>query len=969
MHSSLGSAEALLASVTSVGGRSCELVARFLHRAGQTAIHERGEEAAVGVEFGLLGEVTMRVDGQVVDLGPAKQRCVLAALAVDAPRLIPADRLVARVWGVDTPRRGRKTLYSHISRLRQALSGIDAVEVVSRSGGYALVVDRPDEVIDLHRFHDLRDHARTDDARAEESLAEALGLWRGPALTGLDGEWAEAERDRLELERLAARHDLTDTRLRLGQGARLLAELASLAAEHPLDEQVACQYVLALHQAGRTADALEHYRLLRERLVEELGSEPGVALRDLHRRILDADPSLAGTPAGPEAPLQLPAAPGLFTGRATELAVLDHALSAGHVVAISGTGGIGKTWLALTWAHRNRHRFPDGQLFVDLRGFSPGAPKEAATVLADFLAALGVDRDRHPQDVDARAALYRGRTAGRRMLVLLDNAATADQVVPLLPGGDSCTVLITSRHRLPALLTRHGAHPVHVDVLTDTEARGLLDTALGSARTEEPVTELIALCGGFPLALSLIAARIRSSPVLVHDIVEDLRELGLDALDSEDPDASLPTVLSWSLRRLTDEQRTVFGLLGIAPGPDTTLPAVAALTGLPPARARKALSALEEASLLDRRQGGRYAMHDLVRDYATSTAHDLPDDVRQTALARVMDFHLHTAHTADRLLDPRRSRLRPDPPLPGVHPLPLPHAAAAMAWLEAEHATLLATQRTAAAVGRHHVVWHLAWTLETFHFQQGYRHDSFTVWQAALDAAAHLPDPAARIRAHRCLGRDCYRLGLHEEAVKHLDQALALATRHRDPAERAHTHRSLAGCWGQRGNNQLALEHARHALDLYRTLNHQIPEAIGLNAVGWYAARLGDFDTARDHCHAALALYRRHHNLVGEAGTLDSLGYIAHRTGDHHQAVDHYHRSLALYRTLGYIRQVANLLDNVGYPHAALGQHDQARTVWREALDLYRDQGRAAEAARVRQRLDDLDPPDTGERIRTTSSP
>jgi len=895
----------------------------------------------MGVELGLLGEVTVRVDGRAVDLGPAKQRCVLAALAVDAPRLIPADRLVERVWGVDAPRRGRRTLYSHISRLRQALAGVDAVEVVSRAGGYALVVDRPDQVIDLHRFHDLRDHARGDDSRAEESLAEALGLWRGPALTGLDGEWAEAERDRLERERLAARHDLTDTRLRLGQGPRLLADLASLAAEHPWDEQVACQYVLALHQAGRTADALEHYRLLRDRLVEELGTDPGVALRDLHRRILDADPTLAGTPAGPAAPFQLPAAPGLFTGRGTELAALDHALScAGEVVAIGGTGGIGKTWLALTWAHRERHRFPDGQLFVDLRGFSPGTPKEPADVLADFLAALGVDRDHLPRDVDARAALYRGRTTGKRMLVVLDNAATADQVVPLLP---ACAVVITSRHRLPALLTRHGARPVHVDVLTDAEARTLLDTALGGGHAEGPVAELIALCGGFPLALGVIAARVRVHPDLLDDVVADLRDLGLDALDF-DADAGLPAVLSWSLRHLTDRQRTAFALLGVAPGPDVDLAAATNLLGLSDRDTRAVLHALADASLITPLPGGRYAMHDLVRAFAAD--HPLPPSTRQGALERVVDFYLHTTHTADHLVDPNAPPAKIDPPVPVAHPLPLADYPAALAWLDNHRPHLLAAQRTAAAQHRPQVVWHLAWSLTTFHWRRGHRHDNLAMWQAAADA--HLPDLDAL--AHRFLGYAHAELGGHEQAVEHLHHALALAEH--DPVQRAAVHHALARVWGRRGDDRRAVEHAREALALFRDLDHPVQEADALNGVGWHAARLGEHDTARVHCEAALDIYRRHHETDGEASALDSLGYIAHRTGRHRDAVRHYEQALALYRALGNTTHTANTLDRLGHPHAALGNYDRARTAWREALDLYRCQGRTAEADRVLRQLE-----------------
>ncbi|WP_461118549.1 ATP-binding protein [Saccharothrix stipae] len=693
----------------------------------------------------------------------------------------------------------------------------------------------------------------------------------------------------------------------------------------------------------------------------------------------------APLPPTPVVPRQLPAAPRLVAGRVAELAGLDLALTdavpggpdtavrgqacadlsfegaTAMVSAIGGAGGMGKTWLALAWAHRHLPRFPDGQLFVDLHGFSPaGEPIDPAVAVRGFLDALGVEPGRIPADLDAQAALYRSLVAGRRMLIVLDNAATSEQVVPLLPGSPTCTVLITGRHRLASLIDRHGVRHLPLGVLTRAEACVLLTARLGADRAAaEPdaVDELVDLCGNYPLALSITARNAATRPgIALAEIAAELRELGLEVLDHDtDPAASLPAVLSWSLRRLTDEQRTAFGLLGIAPGPDTTLPAVVSLTDLPRVRARRALAALEEASLVERRPGGRYAMHDLVRAYAATTAHDLPDDVRETALARVMDFHLHTAHAADRLLEPHRQRLRPDPPAPGAHPHPLPDTAAATAWLEAEHPTLLATQRAAVALGRHHVVWHLAEALNTFHTRRGHRHDGLASWRAALDAAAHLPDPATRSRAHRFLGNAYSLLGLHEEATGHLDRALELAVAHRDPTEQAHTHQVLAFVWARRGDDRRALDHAGHALDLHRILDHPVREADALNAVGWYAARLGDLDTAHDHCHAALTLHRRHHNAAGEADALDSLGLIAHQTGDHRLAVDHYVQALTLYRTLGNTYQVADALDSVGHPHVSLGQPQQARAVWQEAMELYREQGRDTDAQRVQWRLDNLD--------------
>jgi tetratricopeptide (TPR) repeat protein len=689
-----------------------------------------------------------------------------------------------------------------------------------------------------------------------------------------------------------------------------------------------------------------------------------------------ADPAVLDRPAssideGGVAPRQLPGAPATFVGREEYLGALDQALtsvdgnpSAGAAVVISalgGAGGIGKTWLALHWAHRHTDLFPDGQLFVDLRGFSPDSrPLDPAVAVRGFLDALGVDPGRLPVDLDAQAALYRSLVSGKRMLIVLDNAATADQVVPLLPGSPTCTVLVTGRTRLASLIDRHGARHVQMDILSREEARALLIERLGDRRVAaEPqaTDELIELCGRYPLALSITARHVSLRPrIPLAEFADELRDLGLDVLDDDDLTASLPAVLSWSLRGLTTGQRSVFALLGIAPGPDIDLPAAVSLTGLSLTEARKALHVLEGHSLVDRHPHGRYRMHDLIRAYAVTTAHDhLQEPARRAALERVVDFYLHTANTADRLLDPNRALVRLGPPAPGVHPDPLPDLPGALAWLAAHHLHLLAAQRISADHHRHRTVWHLAWSLGTFHRRQGHHHDGLAVWQAAADAAGHLPDPAARILAYRSLGRAHSELGRYEQAIGHLHQALALAQQHRDPTQQAHTHQALTRAWELRGDDLRALEHARHALDLYRALDQSVWEADALNDVGWYSARLGDYDTARGHCQAALLLHRQHRNPDGEAATLDSLGYIDHHTGQHHQAIRHYHQAVALYRTLGDTTGAADTLDKLGHPHIALGQHDEARAAWQQALEMYREQDRAADAERVQRQLDNVD--------------
>ena len=921
--------------------------------------------------FCLLGAVEAYLDGEPVDIGYAQLRAVLAVLLVEANHVVSVDKLVDRVWGDRRlPRNPRGGIQRSMTLLRTALAGVPQVSITWEHTGYRLSVEPG--AIDLHRFQQLTAAARAteDDAHAVTLFEQARQLWRGEPFAGMDTPWFLTLRATLTDHYQAAHRDLTDLRLRAGEHAVLLPELAEGTQQHPLDERLAGQLMLALYRSGRAAHALKHYDRLRRLLAEELGTDPSPALQQLHHQLITADPVLAAPPpvARPSAtpvPRQLPARPRLFAGRERELARLTAALDSGGVMVISalaGAGGIGKTWLALHWAHQHLDRFPDGQLFVDLHGFSPtDAPTPTATAVRGFLDAFGVDPGRIPADLEAQAALYRSLVAGRRMLIVLDNAADADQVVPLLPGSTTCTVLVTSRRTLTTLITRHDAEHVPLGILAEDEGRALLIERLGEARVAaEPaaVAELVRLCGQYPLALAVVASRAQACPDLpLADIAADVRDAGLDALaDTTNPGASLPAVLSWSMRELSAAERAVFALLGIAPGPDISLPAAASLTGLSERDCRTVLRHLQEASLADWRPGGRYAMHDVIRAYAAATAEqELTEQARNAALRRVLDFHTHTAHAADRLLNPNRPPVRLDPPGPGLRPQPPADVPAVLAWFDTEHPTLLAAQHMAAGNAWHDTVWQLAWALHTFQHRRGHRHDRLAVWRAALAATNHLPDPAPRTYAHQLLGYAYADLGRHHEGIEHLRQALALAEEHHDLDQQAHTHRILARAWHQRGDDRRALEHATHSLNLYRALDRPAREANALNAVGWYAARLGKYDVARTHCRAALALHQRHHDPENEAATLDSLGYIAHHSGHHEHAIGYYQQALTRLRALGGTSEAANTLDRVGHPYVALGRPEQARTVWREALELYGRMGRDTDAERVRGQLAALD--------------
>jgi DNA-binding SARP family transcriptional activator/tetratricopeptide (TPR) repeat protein len=931
----------------------------------------------------LLGEVVADADGPRIDLGGARQRCVLAALAVDTGRVVPLDRLVERVWGSAASPRARATLHGYISRLRRALASTGEVAILRRSGGYLLLPVLAGPVTDLHRFRELRKQAQATDSAAQlvGLLTEATSWWRGDALTGLDSAWVDVERLQLHGERLAAQHDLVDARLRLGHGPDLVAELSARIVEQRLDERVAGQYLQALYQAGRSGDALAYYQRFRERLVEELGAEPGSALQGVHQSILTAGP--VASPESPNVagvatpPRQLPAPPGSFVGRSDELDRLDALANSSPktvvISAVSGAGGIGKTWLALHWADRHADRFPDGQLFVDLRGFSPDdAPMAPAVATRGLLSALGVDPERIPVDAHAQSALFRSLLAGKQVLLILDNAADTAQVSGLLPGSGSCMVLVTSRNRLAGLITGHGAHHLPLGVLPGHDARALLAGRLGSDRVAaEPagVGELVDLCGGFPLALSIVAGRARSQPDLsLTALAAELRDLGLDALDDGEPDASLAAVLSWSHCALTAHQAVAFESLGLAPGPDIGVPAVASLLASSPAEASKRLRELERASLVHQEPPGRWRMHDLIRRYASGVGHRLPPAARKAASRRVLDFYLHAAHAADNTLYPHSANPQLDTPSSKVQQSSPRDIPAALAWFTAEHANLMDAQRLAVENEWHEVVWQLTWVMNTFQTRRGHWHDQLRACQAGVAAVLHLSDPVRQILAHRLLGRAYLNLERRDEATAHLQKALDLAREHQDCALEADTHRTLASAWERWNDPGRAMGHAVKALEIRRNLDDPVGEATALNAVGWCANQLGDHDGAREYCRSALALFRRHNDSSGEAATLDSLGSIDQHTRRHRQAVENYRQALALYRRLGDINEAARTLTNIGHPHVALEQYELARVAWGEAETLYRQQGRNEDADLVERLQGTLGQPD-GEYRRRAAAP
>ncbi|MEY9861724.1 DNA-binding SARP family transcriptional activator [Catenulispora sp. GAS73] len=631
-------------------------------------------------EFRVLGAIEAVVGGRPTEVGHARQRAVLAVLLAQANRVVTPDQVVDRVWGrARVPEDPRGTLRTYVSLLRRSLVTEPDVEFVHEPSGYKVVLD--EQRVDLYRFHGLLAQARADgsDDRSAALLEEALRLWRGEPYTGLDTPWSNSVRQNLLLQRYSARLDLTDVQLRLGRHAELLAELTAEADEHSLDERIAAQLMLALYRCGRTADALARYQRIRGHLAAELGSDPGPQLRRLHMQILNADSALAAPPPGPVvvgpvivgpvvagsvvagpshpgravAVRQLPAAPRLFVGRQAEVAQLTRMLGehgpgphAGvRVAVIDGMPGIGKTALALRVAYQVADRFPDGQLFIDLRAYTEGAvPRSPADALGVLLRALGAasvasvaSAGALTPDLDVLAAAYRDRLAGTRTLIVLDNVADESQVRPLLPGGGDSAVLVTSRRRLKAL---DDAVSVPLGTLPPAEATELLrQAARGAGEPAEDVQlrQGAELCAGLPLAVVIGGALLRgrgraaSLPWLIDRLSS---RPGGDALAGfTDGDRRLSAVFGLSYRSLSEDARTLFRRLTALPRPEFDTDAVAALMRTDLGSASVLAEQLADHNLLTADAPGRFRIHRLLLAYAGTF--DSPSDPQTPAVNRL----------------------------------------------------------------------------------------------------------------------------------------------------------------------------------------------------------------------------------------------------------------------------------------------------------------------------------------------
>jgi DNA-binding SARP family transcriptional activator len=947
----------------------------------------------------MLGPMSVRPADEEVVIAAAKQRVVLAALLTRANQVMSFDELAAAVWDSTPPASTRATLRNYVKNLRQAL-GPASSRLVTRDPGYLIRID-PDE-LDVLRFRELCKQGgaavrQGDWTTAAAVLADALGLWRGMPLADIP-----SERLRLDvipgLERLRwqATEWRADADLHLGRHADLVLELQGLIAEHPLRERFHAQLMLALYRSGRVAEALAAYEQARLTLADQLGTDPGPELRRLHELVLRsdagllADPSAPGAPgassapgvpsalqvssvpAAPSAPAgelarnlagdvprQLPCPPRHFAVRAKEMATLRQVAEAAAaltpVIAIVGTAGVGKTALALRFAHEEADRFPDGQLYVNLRGFDPsGSPVTPAEAIRDFLVALGADPQRVPEDLAAQAALYRSMAAGRRLLIVLDNARDAGQVRPLLPGSGGCLVVVTSRSRLTGLVAADGAHLLALDLLTQAEARELLSQRLGARRLASGADRIITLCARLPLALGIAAALAAARPELpLTDLAAELHDTRrrLDGLDTGDAESSVRAVFSWSYQSVSGTAHRLFRLLGVHSGPDISAAAAASLAAMPLADASRALAELADAHLIVEQVPGRFAFHDLLRAYAADQA-GIRDGLgeQRTAIRRGLDHYLQTAYAADRLLTPARDPITLERPAPGVRPEALADGGAALAWFQTEHQVLIAAVGQAAEHGFMRHAWQLAWALVTYLKRRGHWADWAAAQKTALDAARRAEDVLGQAHAHRQLGHFHISAGAHAGAAEHLRHAIGAFHEVGDCVAEARTRLDVARMLEGQGSYRDAIEHAVRALGLFCAAGHRTGQARALNGIGRCYAHLGEYAQTLTYCQRALDLHRQLGYPDGEPGTLDSLGYAHHHLGHHAEAIDCYRRALGLYRGEGDRYGEAASLSDLGDVYARTGDLPVAQRTWQQAVAIMDDLGHP-DVKRIRIKL------------------
>ena len=943
--------------------------------------------------FGLLGPALVEHNGSSVTINSAIHRTVLTALLLQADTPVSTDELIEVVWGEDAPTSAKASLHNHLMRLRRVLGEEAGARIRSSARSYQIHVE-PGE-LDAQLFDKkyaagtraLRDWQW---ARAAAELADALALWRGEPAGDTLGLGGHPRVRRLLETRIQAYEGRIEADLELGRHRDVIGELRTLTADHPLRETLHGQLMRALYRADRQAEALDVFQRLRRALITGPGTEPSAPLQRLHGQILSADPELAapgtnvgagvgvssGAPLPPAAAARsrLPADTSVFTGRVSELEELielartaPKGTDAGMVVisAIDGMGGIGKTTLAVHAAHQVRAKFPDGQLFLDLHGYSPGLePLSAGDALDWFLRALGVPPRSIPENLGERAKFYRDRLEGTRTLIILDNAAGGAQIRPLLPGGPGCLVLVTSRKRLTGL---DDAHSVTLGTMPEADATALLHKVAGPDRipAHHPATgELIALCGHMPLAIRIVAARLRRHPTLrIEALAAQLRDetIRLEYLrDEQDENRNLTAVFGSSYTSLAPAEQHLFRSLGLLPGPDFDVYAAANLTETDHRTAERLLESLLDHNLLIEHTPGRYRLHDLVRVYAhTLTAED-PEQDRTRAIDRALDYYQHTAQKADRLI--ARS-VNPHQPPPVAEPAAapdLPDQAAALAWLRAERENLLSAVDYAATHNQPARTIARTAALATFLHQEGPWRQAVTLHRAAAATAHDQGDRAGEANAIHALGRSVRLTGDYPTACSLFDRALTIYEDLGSELGKANTSWDQGCVKSTTGDYPTATALFERGREIYQTLAEPHGEAACTFELGRIRHATGDIPAATALFESALKLYQTLGDRLGEADAYQELGRAHYMAGNWQAAKTILERVLKLFQDLGNRLGEANTLWDLGRVSSLALDFPTAATMHESALAIYQDLGnRLGEAntlrslGRVRERTAD----------------
>lgn len=918
------------------------------------------------MRFKVLGPLEVVSDGDVLALPAGRAQAVLAMLVLHGNRAVSTERLIDAAWGGDGSPTARTQIQGYISSLRRAFTsrlpgaaGPGAGDrLVTRASGYALLLSEGESDVETFHAHVVKARearSRSDQVKAIELFTEALSLWRGGAFEGISSAILEAEADLLGQARLAALEECARIELDLGRYGEVMARLAGLMETNPLHEGLHELLMLALYRSGRRAEALAAYHHLRRTLLDELGVEPARRLRGLFQRMLDEAPGLL-PPEQPTTnprprPAQLPADMGDFTGREQQISSLA-ALLAGHpaapggegavlVAAITGAGGVGKTSLAVRVAHRLDAWFPDGQLYVDLRGIGPAA-REPADVLGDILRDLGVPDTLIPDGEDARSARYRSIVADRRLLIVLDNARDSAQVRPLLPGSGACRVLITSRNRMPGL----NCGRLDLDVLTPAEAHALFTAIVGDrAEAEaEAAAAVLAACGGLPLAIRIAGARLASRPgwsiAGFAGRLADQHRL-LDELHVDDLAVRASFDVSYaSLGRAAgrgDGPADAFCFLGLFPGPEISLPAAAALLGQTRADTDRALEHLVDASLLDSPAQSRYRMHDLLRVYAAVLAtRDLSTEECRDAIERLTRWYLSGIVAADKLLWPHLRR-PPTPPADPGHPAPgFSTLDQALQWLDQERPALAEVVLLAESYRLDELASLISVFAAGYYLRRCYWLDWLSVNDIGLRSARRIGDRAQEARLLTSRGIALGSTHALDQAIECFAAALQIREEADDPAGCASTRANLGSLLKRQGRYDEAVACLTRALELARRAGIRSTEATALGNLGSCHDRLGNYAEALSFQEASLAICREIGNRDGESTALMNIGEVYLHSSRPDEALSCLRQALAIARSTHGRYEEALVLTNLGRATAALGQTADARAHLNEALRIWR---------------------------------